>query len=125
MNDPYKPLDLEDVINYLQAGTAYLDDGVLFGKGRHQHEIIAKQFAGDDLTLESVLTINLPGKSRVTRHFPGFLPGDKVVVVFIGSFWENRQGVVHSINEDEKVIRVYFDFAEAYADFHAEDLRVV
>ena len=124
MNDPYKPLDLSDVLCYLQTGAAYLDDGVTFAMGKHQNEITARQFSGDDLTLEAVMTIHLPD-SRVTRHFPGFFPGADVVVVFIGSFWENRRGVVHSINEDKKLIRVYFDFAEAYADFHAEELRVV
>lgn len=122
--NPYEPLDVTDILVYLQIGAMREDDGVVFEEGRYPKEIIAKQYDGDDLTLESEIMIHLPEKRSVTRYFPGFCIGDVVTVVFIGSYWENRQGVVHSIDEEKKLIRVYFDFAEAYADFRADELFV-
>lgn len=122
--NPYEPIDLLDILRYLQSGAAYLDAGVRFEQGKYQNEVIAKQFDGDDLTLESVINISMPDKRHVTRHFPGIKVGDTAIVTFIGSYWENRQGVVHSIYEDTKLIRIYFEFAQAYADFEADELFV-
>lgn len=125
MIDPFKPLDISDILDYLQAGAVYLDDGAHFEQGKHPYEIIAKQYDGDNLTLESVISIHMPDRRHVTRFFPGFLIGDAVTVVFIGSYWENRQGVVYSVDEEKKLIRVYFEFAQAYADFQADELLVL
>lgn len=126
MNDPYKPLDVGDLLVYLQIGATYSDDDVFFEAGKHSSDIIAKQYnEANNQTLESVIHIHMPDIRHVARFFPGFLIGDAVTVVFIGSYWENRQGVVYSVDEEKKLIRVYFEFAQAYADFQADELLVL